>query len=89
MRIADYDKRSYAAGYNRGAKWPYHLPPQPPNEIVADFMKAAIALRHAVDGYIAQFAPEDEVQESLGRYVDDLDAQSIRISKWLKTAPPN
>ena len=88
MRIADYDKRSYAAGYNRGARWPYHLPPQPPNELVADFMKAAIALRQAVDGLLATFDPEDEIQELLGAYVDDLDAQSVRISEWLKTAPP-
>lgn len=79
------EQRAYARGYNAGAKkaWPEHKPPLPPDPLIAEMMKAAIALRDAVDGEMATFDEGDEMAERLYAKVDALDEAMRRLTLWL------
>lgn len=87
VRLAE--RRGYSRGYNAGyrRKWPAHLPPIPPQEVVADLMRAAIELRNRADGLIATGDYEDDgpFEQRLGPGIDAVDAALIRLSRWLKS----
>ena len=80
------ERRAYSRGYNAGSRraWPEHRPPHPPVEIVARLMTALTALRDGVDGELALFDPEDEIEKHLGPLVDEADAAMSAVSEWLK-----
>lgn len=83
--MSDAERRVYQRGYNRAAHWPDHLPPEPPNEFVAELMRAATMLRNACDAQIAQGS---EQEDSLGPGIDAVDAAMERIGQWLRKASP-
>jgi len=74
----------YSRGYNKGAKWPDHRPPRPPDEHVANLMDAATDLRNRVDGYLATISEDDELQDELGMGLDAVDNAMVSIGAWLK-----
>lgn len=83
------EKRAYARGYNAGSRkqWPEHMPPYPPESIVRRLMEAVVAARNEADKIQAMFGPEDEVVVVLGRLIDEADAASEAVDRWLKTYP--
>lgn len=87
MMVADdklAERRAYARGYSRGARWPEHRPPAPPEPIVAHLMAAATRLADAVDGELATLLEDDPWQQKLGNPMDDLRAAMVQVTRWLK-----
>lgn len=80
-------QRGYSAGLN--GKWPMHKPPRPPDELCAALIEAARELRDAIDGELAKFDPDDELELAVGSKIDALDAQLTRITEWLLTPAPS
>lgn len=85
MAMTDAERLAYGRGYNRGARWPAHRPPHPPEPHVAKLMEAVQKLRDAVDGELAQLDADDPWQKSLGDPMDAVDAAMSEISRWLKS----
>lgn len=83
MAMTHSEKCAYGRGYSTGIKhrWPKHLPPEPPNEIIARLMETASALRNEVDAALATmdegWMPEWE------KKVDDFDEAMVSVWKWL------
>lgn len=84
MAMTDAETRAYARGYNRGARWPEHRPPSPPEPIVARLMEAATNLADAVDGELATLLEDDPWQQKLGDPMDELRAAMVEVTRWLK-----
>ena len=83
----DAEKKAYSRGYNhalRNDRWPLHKPPAPPHSIAAELMESLRALRDAVDGALAKFDPNDELNKELGPHIDRADSAMRKVSKWLK-----
>jgi hypothetical protein len=84
MPLSDEERRCYQRGYQRGARWPLHSPPLPPDEIASKIIDAAMKLRNAVDGQLAMFDEDDEMAATLYPYIDALDAAMTKLSGWLR-----
>lgn len=85
MAMSREERCAYSKGYNAGSRhWPLHRPPEPPNVIVAELMRAAMKLRDAVDDQLAQLDPEDDWQHTLGDPMDEVTAALERVSIWLR-----
>lgn len=84
--MTDDYKRGYSRGYWAGSRgaWPDHLPPAPPDDLIAELMAAAHKLRDAVDGELATLDKDDPWQTALGDGVDAVDEAMTAISSWLK-----
>lgn len=80
------ETRAYARGYNTGSRgrWPAHRPPTPPEPVVAAIVEAGRKLRDGVDSYLATIDPDDPLQETLGRGIDEWDAAMVGLDQWLK-----
>lgn len=78
-------KQGYRQGYNAGShkSWPLHLPPSPPDEIIAEFMAAARSLRDSYDTVCATFPKNDDLVLELEPKIDRLDDAFEKIGKWL------
>ena len=83
MAMTDGERRAYQRGYNRARSWPDHRPPQPPNEIIAELMKAATELRDRVDGIFATFEEDDPIQAQVNDAIEPLDRAMKAVTKWL------
>ncbi len=81
-------QRDYARGYNRGRasanKWPDHIPPQPPNEIIAGLMQAMRKMRDQADAFCATILEDDPWQEVLGPIIDECDQAMYEVSAWIR-----
>ncbi|TXH49642.1 MAG: hypothetical protein E6Q97_22305 [Desulfurellales bacterium] len=90
MAQSDEVKRAYRRGYSSGYncrsshRWPDHKPPEPPNEIVAEIMRAATKLRDAVDIQLATLGDDDEWQHTLGDPMDEVTVALEKVSAWLR-----
>lgn len=81
MTMTDSERRAWGRGYNTGAKWPPHLPPQPPNEIFAAVITAGRNMRGFLDTQIATGGHEES---ECGPYIDDFDRAMEQLGIWLK-----
>lgn len=61
-----------------------HCPPEPPNEIVAELMKAAKEVRDGLDNELAQMDDEDW-ERRFGPMIDRIDAAMVAVSKWMQS----
>ncbi len=77
----------YNNGYNAGAKWPAHTPPNPPQEQVLELFVAAKDLRDAAFGLLQVIDADDGPDGpfvTLQSEANKVDAAFINISNWLK-----
>lgn len=90
MAMTLEETRAYSRGYSAGVKkqWPLHRPPEPPNELVASLMNAALNLRDCVDGELATIEQNDPWQKTLGNPMDALDQAMEAVGIWLTNPPP-
>jgi hypothetical protein len=81
------ETRVYAKGYNAGRanRWPDHKPPMPPNELLAELMRAASEVRDEMSGLLGSFDEDDDIQKH-GRGIDALDDAMTKLNAWLKDA---
>jgi hypothetical protein len=87
--------RSYGLGYAKGyyagrrKAWPPHMPPEPPNEVIAELMAASQKLRDRVDAFLATVGPDDGMEEVLGPGIDAVDEAMRRVTEWLAGREPD
>jgi hypothetical protein len=74
-----YQRGYYAAAIGR---WGNHLPLVPPQEIIAQFIKAGKELRDGFDGLCALFGEEDECCVELGPRIDAFDEAMKAMKAW-------
>lgn len=82
-RSEDY-KRGYSKGYSASWKWPDHIPPRPPDSVIAGLMDAATRLRNEADDLCAMFGPDDDVTKQLGFAIDALDEAMRLVGVFVK-----
>ncbi len=80
------EQRAYARGYNARSshRWPDHVPPRPPDEVVGKMYDALLALRNAVDGQMSLFDEDDEMAVYLYRFVDQADEAMRALTESFK-----
>ena len=80
------EKSAYARGYNAGAngRWPAHYPPIPPESVIADLMSALQKLRDGIDGALAKFDEDDELNVKISPLIEAADDAMCGVTEWLK-----
>lgn len=83
--------KAYMRGYSAGSskKWPAHRPPHPPNELVAQLMRAAEKLRDEADDICSILLPDDEFVTKLSPGIDDVNTALKAVTQWLLDQKPN
>lgn len=77
------EKNAYARGYQCGVRWPLHKPPSPPQPVVGELVDALRAIRDAVDGELAKFDPDDDLNKRLDPYITRADNALKAVGTWL------
>lgn len=79
---------AYQRGYNAGRsrKWPEHLPPAPPDNIVKEILDAARRLCNAADAFQATWDEDDEGMKPLRDAIEEFNEKNGLISQWIKKA---
>ena len=77
------EKLSYARGYQRGRNWPLHKPPEPPEEVVAELMRALRILRDECDAVCATFGEDDELVVRISPFIDRADRALSLVGEYL------
>lgn len=73
--------KGYAAGQRRS--WPEHKPPRPPDAIVSELQEALQQLRDDIDGELAKFDEDDELNIVLSPSIERADEALRSVTKWL------
>lgn len=79
------EQRAYARGYQRGAKWPDHKPPTPPDRVLRSLVRSLRELRDVVDSELATFGSDDPIEDRLGPLVESADKALAELGAWLKS----
>jgi hypothetical protein len=83
MAMTYAEKMAYQRGYQRGAKWPDHKPPLPPDTVIAGLMDALRSLRDECDSALACFDPDDPLELQLGPKIEAADDALRLVGRWL------
>jgi len=83
--VTEDEKRAYSKGYNAGVRhrWPAHKPPRPPEEIIAELIHTAQALRDAIDAQLAMFDDDDPLELAIGHKIEAFDNAMTKVTQWL------
>lgn len=83
--MTDDEKRAYSKGYNAGARraWPAHKSPVSKG-VVGEILAAAQELRDGIDGELATFAEDDELNIALGPLIDRYDEAMMKLNNWIR-----
>lgn len=77
---------AYQRGYKDGRtnKWPHHIPPEMPDEVVSGLISAMREMRDMADITAAAIGgDEDEVGRRLGEIIDRCDEAMLKVHEWL------
>jgi hypothetical protein len=86
MALTDAQK-AYMRGYNAGRRnaWPAHMPPAPPEPVVARLLKALESLAGEYGYICATFEEDDPLVVKLGPLVDEANETIAGVTEWLKS----
>jgi len=75
---------AYQRGYARATTWPDHIPPYPPEPVIAELMAALNECRDTMARELAMPAPDDEREAMLGPAIDYADEALAAVGLWIK-----
>jgi hypothetical protein len=79
------EQKAYRRGYYCGQRWPDHMPPFPPEPVIAGLMKALQELRDECDSLLAEIDEDDPLVKRLDPKVEAADAAMRAVADWLLT----
>lgn len=78
------ERRAYSRGYQSGATWPLHIPPEPPGEVTRALVQALRKVRVEMDDMQATIDPEDDFAARLNASIDTVDSALEKLGQWIK-----